>query len=148
MNKLNLTTEVTESTEKGKHFNEITELVIGCAIEVHRALGPGLLESAYEICLCCELRLRGIPFARQMAIPVEYKGVKLDCGYRADLVVADKILVEIKAVDQLAPIHEAQLLSYLKLTGVSVGLLINFNERLLTHRIHRKVLGPPETVSL
>jgi GxxExxY protein len=83
-----------------------------------------------------------------VAIPVEYKGVKLDCGYRADLIVTDMILVEIKAVDQLAPIHDAQLLSYLKLTGLKVGLLINFNERMLTHGIRRKVLGPPEAVSL
>jgi GxxExxY protein len=148
MSKSNLTTEVTESTEKGKNVNELTELLIGCAIEVHRTLGPGLLESAYEVCLCCELSLRGIPFIRQVAIPVEYKGVKLDCGYRADLIVASLILVEIKAVDQLAPIHEAQLLSYLKLTGLKVGLLINFNERMLTHGIRRKVLGPPEAVSL
>jgi GxxExxY protein len=148
MSKSNLTTEVTESTEKGKNVNELTVLLIGCAIEVHRTLGPGLLESAYEICLCCELSLRGIPFKRQVAIPVEYKGVKLDCGYRADLIVAGLILVEIKAVDQLAPIHEAQLLSYLKLTGLKVGLLINFNERVLTHGIRRKILGPPEAVSL
>src|SRR5215831_13616867 len=126
MNKLNLTTE---TMEKEKNVNELTELVIGCAIEVHRTFGPGLLESAYEVCFCRELRLRGIPFERQVAIPLEYKGVKLDCGYRADLVVAGKILVEIKAVDQLASIHEAQLLSYLKLTGRKVGVLINFNER-------------------
>jgi GxxExxY protein len=148
MSKLNLTTELTESTENMKNVNELTELVIGSAIEVHRTLGPGLLESAYEVCLCCELSLRGVSFERQMAIPMEYKGVKLDCGYRADLIVAGKILVEIKAVDQLAPIHEAQLLSYLKLTGLKVGLLINFNERVLTHGIRRKVLGPPEAVSL
>ena len=145
MSKLNLTTEV---TEKRKDVNKLTELLIGCAIEVHRTLGPGLLESAYEVCLCRELSLRGIHFERQVAIPVEYKGVKLDCGYRADLIVTDMILVEIKAVDQLAPIHDAQLLSYLKLTGLKVGLLINFNERMLTHGIRRKVLGPPEAVSL
>jgi GxxExxY protein len=148
MSKLDLTTEVTESTEKGKNVNELTERVIGCAIEVHRTLGPGLLESAYEVCLCRELILREIPFERQVPIPVEYKGVKLDCGYRADLIVAGKILVEIKAVDKLGPIHEAQLLSYLKLSGIKVGHLINFNERVLTHGIRRKVLGPPEEVSL
>jgi GxxExxY protein len=148
MSKLHLTTEVTESTEPIKNANELTEIVIGCAIEVHRALGPGLLESAYEICLCRKLSLRGIPFERQIAMPVVYKGVKLDCGYRADLVVGGKILVEIKAVDQLAPIHEAQLLRYLKLSGLKVGLLINFNERVLTHGVRRKVLGPPEEVSL
>src|SRR5437762_6842975 len=143
-----LTTEPTENTEVVKDINQLTELVIGCAIEVHRALGPGLLESAYEICLCRELSLRGIPLKRQVAILVEYKGVKLDCGYRADLIVGLKILVEIKAVDQLAPIHEAQLLSYLKLSGLNVGLLINFNERVLTHGVRRKVLGPPEEISL
>jgi GxxExxY protein len=148
MSKLNLTTEVTENTEKRKDVNKLTELLIGCAIEVHRTLGPGLLESAYEVCLCRELSLRGIHFERQVAIPLGYKGVKLDCGYRADLIVAGMILVEIKAVDQLAPIHDAQLLSYLKLIGFKVGLLINFNERVLTHGIRRKVLGPPETVSL
>ena len=148
MNKLHLTTEVTENTEPIKNANELTEIVIGCAIKVHRALGPGLLESAYEICLCRELSLRGIPLKRQVAILVEYKGVKLDCGYRADLIVGLKILVEIKAVDQLAPIHEAQLLSYLKLSGLNVGLLINFNERVLTHGVRRKVLGPPEEISL
>jgi len=148
MSKLNLATEVTDSTEKGKTINELTEIVIGCAIEVHRALGPGLLESAYEICLCRELTLHGIAFERQVAIPVEYKGVKLDCGYRADLIVGGKILVEIKAVDQLAPIQEAQLLSYLKLSVLKVGLLINFNERMLMHGVRRKVLGPPEEVSL
>ena len=148
MSDLNLTTEVTESTEPAKAANELTEIVIGCAIEVHRTLDPGLLESAYEICLRHELNLRGIPFERQVSIPMEYKGARLDCGYRADLIVGGKILVEIKAVDQLAPIHEAQVLSYLKLSGLKVGLLINFNERGLTHGVRRKVLGPPEEVSL
>ena len=148
MSKLDLTTEVTESTEPIRDANRLTEIVIGCAIEVHRALGPGLLESAYEIWLCRELSLRRIAFERQVAIPVDYKGVKLDCGSRADLVVDGKILAEIKAVDQLAPIHEAQVLSYLKLSGLKVGLLINFNERVLTHGVRRKVLGPPEEVSL
>jgi GxxExxY protein len=145
MSDLNL---ITESTEPAEAANELTEIVIGCAIEVHRTLGPGLLESAYETCLCRELNLRGIPFERQVAIAVEYQGVKLDCGYRADLIVGGKILVEIKAVDQLAPIHEAQLLSYLKLCGLKVGLVINFNERVLAHGVRRKVFGPPEEVSL
>jgi GxxExxY protein len=148
MNKLHLTTELTENTEPIQNANELTEIVIGCAIEVHRGLGPGLLESAYEICFCRELSLRGIAFERQVAMPVEYKGVKLDCGYRADLIIGGKVLVEIKAVDQLAPIHEAQLLSYLKLSGIKVGLLINFNERMLTRGVRRKVIGPPEEVSL
>jgi GxxExxY protein len=143
-----LTTEVTESTERIKNANEITEIVIGCAIEVHRAIGPGLLESAYEICLCRELSLLSVPFECQKPLPLSCKGAKLDCGYRADLIVAGKVLVEIKSADQLAPIHEAQLLSYLKLSGIKVGLLINFNERVLTHGVRRKVLGPPEEVSL
>jgi GxxExxY protein len=142
------TTELTETTEMTRDINELTEVVIGCAIEVHRAVGPGLLESAYEICLCRELSLRNVPFRCQAPLPLSYKGVKLDCGYRADLIVADKVLVEIKSVDQLAPIHEAQLLSYMRLGGLKVGLLINFNERVLTHGIRRKVLGPPEAVSL
>jgi GxxExxY protein len=131
-----------------KDINELTELEIGCAIEVHRALGPGLLESAYEICLCPELSLHNVPFECQKPLPLNYKGVKLDCGYRADLIVAGKVLVEIKSVDQLVPVHEAQVLSYMKLGGFSVGLVINFNERVLTHGIRRKVLGPPEEISL
>ena len=143
-----LTTELTENTEPIKNANQLTELVIGCAIEVHRALGPGLLESAYEICLCRELSLHNMPFECQKPIPLSYKGVKLDCGYRADLVVANTILVEIKSVDQLLPVHEAQLLSYMRLGGFKVGLLINFNERVLKHGIRRRVLGPPEEVSL
>jgi GxxExxY protein len=143
-----LTAELTERTEIMKDINELTELVIGCAIELHRVLGPGLLESAYEICLCRELSLHNVPFECQKPLPLNYKGVKLDCGYRADLVVASKVLVEIKAVDQLLPIHEAQLLSYMRLGDFNVGLLINFNERVLTHGIRRKVLGPPEKVCL
>jgi GxxExxY protein len=148
MNKRTSTTELTETTEVVKDINKLTESVIGGAVEVHRALGPGLLESAYEICLCRELSLRSVPFECQKPLPLSYKEVKLDCGHRADLIVAEKILVEIKSVDQLAAIHEAQLLSYLKLSGLKVGLLINFNERVLTYGIRRKVLGPPEEVSL
>ena len=128
--------------------NELSKAVIGCAIEVHRALGHGLLESTYEICLCDELNLRVIPFERQKPIPVAYKGVKLDCGYRADLIVDRRLLVEIKAIDQTSVIHDAQLLSYLKLSGVNVGLLINFNVRMLKEGVRRKVLGPAEEVSL
>ena len=128
--------------------NELSKAVIGCAIEVHRALGPGLLESTYEICLCDELNLRVIPFERQKPIPVAYKRVKLDCGYRADLIVDRRLLVEIKAIDQTSVIHDAQLLSYLKLSGVNVGLLINFNVRMLKEGVRRKVLGPAEEVSL
>lgn len=112
----------TEGTEEGK--DGLSRAVIGAAIDVHRALGPGLLESAYEECLCHELTLRGIPFHRQVSQPVTYKGVKLDCGYRLDLVVEDRLIVEVKAVDALHPIHTAQLLTYLKLSGHRVGLLL------------------------
>jgi len=114
-----------------KNVNELTQAIIGAAMEVHRGLGPGLPESIYEICLCRELSIRGIPFERQVPIPVEYKGVKLDCGYRADIVVEGTIQLEIKAIDSLLPIHDAQLLSYLKLGGRKIGLLINFNVELL-----------------
>ncbi len=131
-----------------KTLNELTDAIIGAAMEVHRVLGPGLLESTYEMCLCRELSIRGIPFERQVPIPVEYKGVKLDCGYRADIVVDETILVEIKAIDSLLTIHEAQLLSYLKLGGWKIGLLINFNVELLKHGLRRRVLGLLEEVSL
>ena len=130
------------------NLKELTENVIGAAIEVHRALGPGLLESAYEMCLCRELALRELAFERQRAIPVEYKGVKLDCGYRADLIIAGAVLVEIKAVEELTPLNDAQLLSYMKLAGLKVGLLFNFNVHLLKHGIRRKVLNLDEDFSL
>ena len=106
---------------------EVTGEVIGASIEVHRALGPGLLESAYEECLCWELGLRGVPFVRQLALPVDYKGVKLTCAYRLDLLVASRVVVEIKALSSIQPVHEAQLLTYMKLGAWSLGLLINFN---------------------
>ena len=131
-----------------KNFNELTEAIIGAAMEVHRALGPGLLESIYEMCLCRELSIRGIPFERQVLTPVEYKGVKLDCGYRADIVVDGTILLEIKAIDSLLPIHDAQLLSYLKLGGWKIGLLINFNVELLKNGLRRRVFGLVEEVIL
>jgi len=131
-----------------KNLNELTDAIIGAATEVHRVLGPGLLESTYEMCLCRELSLREIPFERQAPVPVEYKGVKLDCGYRSDLVVDGTILVEIKAIDSLLPIHDAQLLSYLKLGGWKIGLLINFNVELLKHGLRRRVLGLNEEVTL
>ena len=120
---------------------KITEIVIGAAIEVHRALGPGLLESAYEECLCHELDLRYIQYRRQVALPVQYKGYELECGYRLDLVVSDLVVVEIKAAESLLPIHEAQLLTYLKLGGWPVGLLINFNVPILKQGIIRRVVG-------
>jgi len=114
--------------------------VIGAAIEVHRALGPGLLESAYQECLCRELTLRQLPFARQVSLPVEYKGVKVDCSYRLDLLVASSIVVEIKAVSGLEPIHSAQLLTYMKLGPWRFGLLINFNVPVLRAGIRRMIL--------
>ena len=143
-----LTAEDTEHAEMMKNLNELTEAIIGAAMEVHRTLGPGLLESTYEMCLCRELVIRGIPFERQVPIPVEYKGVKLDCGYRADIVVNGSILLEIKAIDSLLPIHDAQLLSYLKLGGWKIGLLINFNVELLKNGLRRRVLGLVEEVIL
>ena len=119
--------------------NEVTQTVIGAGIEVHRALGPGLLESAYEECLCRELDLRKVQFERQRHLPVDYKGIRLDCGYRLDLLVAGTVVVEIKAVDRLLPIHQAQLLTYLRLGGWKVGLLMNFNVAALRQGIKRVV---------
>ncbi|MCH2517327.1 MAG: GxxExxY protein [SAR202 cluster bacterium MP-SInd-SRR3963457-G2] len=124
--------------------NEVTQTVIGAGIEVHRALGPGLLESAYEECLCRELDLRKIQFDRQRHLPVNYKRIRLDCGYRLDLLVAGTVVVEIKAVDRLLPIHQAQLLTYLRLGGWKVGLLMNFNVAALKQGIKRVVLGLDE----
>jgi GxxExxY protein len=120
-------------------INQLTERVIGACIEIHKTLGPGLLESAYEECLCHELRLAGLRFERQKPLPVAYKGVQLDCGYRLDVVVENKVVVELKSVDVLAPIHEAQLLTYLKLSGLTVGLLINFNVPVLRRGVKRIV---------
>ena len=118
-------------------INELTGKVIGAAIEVHKALGPGLLESAYEECLSHELGLSRMRFERQKPLPVEYKGVKLDCGYRLDLVVENQLIVELKACESLLPVYEAQLLTYLKLTKIKVGLLINFNLPVLKEGIKR-----------
>ena len=114
----------------------VTERIIGACIEVHRLLGPGLLESAYEQCLCRELALREIPFRRQVPLPVEYKGTVLDCGYRID-VVAENVVVELKAVDHLQPVHLAQVLTYLKLGGYPTGLLVNFNVAVLKRGLRR-----------
>ena len=121
------------------NLNEITKTIIGAAIAVHRELGPGLLESAYETCLVYELAGKNLKIERQKSLPVTYRGTQLDCGYRIDLMVEDKVIVEIKAVERLEPIHEAQLLSYLKLSGCEVGLLINFNVKILKHGIRRLV---------
>lgn len=122
-----------------ENVNEITEKVIAAAIAVHRALGPGLLESAYEACLAYELAERGLAIERQKELPVIYRGVKVDRGYRIDLLVQGLVVVELKMVEELAPIREAQLLSYLKLSGCRVGLLINFNVKMLKQGIRRMV---------
>lgn len=119
---------------------KLTEAIIAAAIEVHRELGPGLLESAYQQCLCRELSLRGLVFQYQVDLPVTYKGEKLDCGYKIDLLVEDCVIVEIKSVDDIHPVHEAQLLTYMKLSHKRVGLLINFNVSLLKNGIKRRVL--------
>jgi len=125
-------------------LNALTEALIGAAVDVHRALGPGLLESAHEACLACELAQRGVDVERQKALPLSYREVRLDCGYRLDLLVGGAVVVEVKAVDRLLPIHESQLLSYLRLSGCRVGLLINVNVRLLTSGIKRIAYGLPE----
>ena len=121
-------------------LNTITERIIEAAIEVHKVLGPGLMESAYEECLCRELALCGIGVERQLQLPVEYKGVRLDCNYRVDLLVAQSVVVEIKSLSSIERIHEAQLLTYLKLGGWKLGLLINFNVPRLKDGIRRRIL--------
>jgi GxxExxY protein len=120
-------------------INELTNKVIGAAIEVHKTLGPGLLESAYERCLCHELRLRGVSFVNQVALPVFYKGSKIDCGYQMDLVVENAVVLELKSCEKLEPIHQAQLLTYLKLSGFKLGLLLNFNVPVMRDGIRRIV---------
>lgn len=124
--------------KEGLH-REISSRIIAAAIEVHRHLGPGLFESVYEECLSAEMLLRGIAHRRQVILPVSYKGVALDCGYRLDLVIEDKIIVEMKAVERILPVHKAQLLTYLKLTNLHVGLLMNFNVPRLADGIVRQV---------
>ena len=113
--------------------------ILGAAIEVHRRLGPGLLESAYAACLCREMLLRQIPIERQVSLPLDYRGMKLDCGYRLDVIAYDSVLIEVKAVTKVLPIHRAQVLTYLKLTGIRLGLLINFNVEVLRSGIYRIV---------
>ena len=138
-----LTAEDAENAEGGRtvktkgQIDEITEGIIGAAIEVHRGLGPGLLESTYEACLGYELHQRRIAFEAQKGLPVRYKGVSLDCGYRLDIVVADCLILELKACECLTAMHQAQLLTYLKLTGIKTGLLINFNVKVLKEGIKR-----------
>lgn len=122
------------------YFNQLSHEFIGCAIKVHQELGPGLLESTYEVCLEYELIQKGIIVERQKALPVVYNSIKLDAGYRIDLLVGNEVIVELKSVDSLLPIHEAQLLTYMKLSGKKLGLLINFNVKLLKAGIVRRVI--------
>jgi GxxExxY protein len=122
------------------HVNVLTREIIGAAIEVHRHLGPGLLESAYQQCLAKELELRGIPYQSEWPLPLEYKGLRVNCGYRVDFLVANSVVIETKAAEAIAPVHEAQLLTYMRLGGWNVGLLINFNVLALKTGIRRKVL--------
>jgi GxxExxY protein len=121
-------------------FDKLSNQVIGCALEVHRHLGPGLLETTYEQCLAHELTNAGIPLKLQHPLPVKYKGIKLDCGYRVDLFIDKTIIVELKSVDKVLPVHQAQLLTYMKLSGISIGLLMNFNVKYMKHGIKRMVL--------
>jgi GxxExxY protein len=127
--------------EAKKVADELSRKIVGAAIEVHRHLGPGLLESAYEACLCHELKLRDIPFQSQHPVNIEYKGITIDTAYRIDVLVTDLVVIELKAVDKLEPIHEAQLLTYLRLYKRWLGLLINFNVPVLRDGIQRRVLG-------
>ena len=138
-------TEKERCADERIHLDSLTRLIIGAAIEVHRVLGPGLLESAYEMSLAFELSQRRVAFLQQSPLPVHYKNVQLDCGYRLDFIVEDEIIIEIKAVDELAPIHQAQLLSYLRLSGKRVGLLINFNVRVLKQGLKRIVNDFPDS---
>jgi GxxExxY protein len=122
-------------------YEQLSEAIIGALIEVHRTLGgPGLLESCYEECLCHEFHLRGLNFRRQVELPIVYKGIRLDCGYRIDLVVEEKVILELKAIEALAPIHETQLMTYLRLSGYRVGLLVNFNVPVIKDAIIRRVI--------
>ena len=121
-------------------FEELTDKIIKAAIEVHKILGPGLLESAYEECFVYELIKMGLSVKKQLMIPIKYKDIKLKTKYRLDLLIEDKVIIELKSVEKLTPVHEAQLITYLKLTGYRVGLLINFNEKLLTNGIMRRII--------
>lgn len=126
-----------QETLEQQKINQTTEKIIGCAISVHRVLGPGLLESAYEECLCYEFSQTNLKFERQVPLPVIYKNVKLDCGYRMDIVVEDSVIIEIKAIEKILPVHEAQLLSYLKLYNKKLGLLLNFHVPVLKNGMKR-----------
>ncbi len=130
---------------EARRWEEVTGEIIGACIEIHREVGPGLLESAYQECLCYELSRRGLAFEREKALPVIYKTVRLDCGYRLDLIVEQVVVVELKTVDSLLPVHEAQLLTYLKLTGCEVGLLVNFNVAVLKNGLKRMLNTSPSS---
>jgi GxxExxY protein len=118
-------------------INALTHRIIGACIEVHKALGPGLVESIYEVCLCRELELSDLPFRRQVPLPIEYKGVRTDAGYRLDLIVDERVIVELKSVEMLLPVHEAQIITYLKVTGLPAGLLVNFNTTAVARGVRR-----------
>lgn len=127
-----------------QQLNRITEAIIGAAIRIHKALGPGLLESVYLACLVYELSQQGFDVEAQKGVPVSYRGVRLDCGFRADLIVNGSVVVEVKSIDRLAPIHEAQMMTYLRLTGCTVGLILNFNTKLMKQGIQRVACGFPD----
>ena len=133
---------------RAARFEDCSHEVIGACIEVHRVLGPGLLESAYETCLEHELVLRGLRVERQKPLPVRYKGVTLECGYRMDFVVQAELIVEVKAVEHLLPVHAAQLISYLRLTGIQAGLLVNFHVETIRRGLRRLTLEPPNPSGL
>lgn len=128
-----------DSDHETYYLNSLTKKIIGCAIEVHKGIGPGLLESAYEECLCYELNQTGLLFQRQVELPVRYKDVKLDCGYRLDVIVENQVILEVKAVDAIIPIHEAQLLSYLRMLDKRVGLILNFHSTIMKYGVKRIV---------
>jgi len=142
------TAERAETAEinKEERLNKITETIIGVAVDVHRAMGPGLLESAYEACMVYDLTHAGLKVEHQKPLPIIYRGVRLDCGYRLDLVIENEIILELKSVERLLPIHKAQLISYLKLSHCNIGLLINFNVRILKDGIQRIVNNFPDAL--
>ena len=132
--------ETSNQDEVDLQCKDVTDKIIAAAIEVHRNLGPGLLESAYEECLNHELKLRGIPCSRQVGLPLTYKGLNLDCGYRMDLVVDNRVIIELKCVERILPVHEAQLLTYLRLANIRVGLILNFHTKRIMDGFRRMVL--------
>ena len=132
--------------EEGEKLNKVTEAIISVAVDVHRALGPGLLESAYEACMVYDLAKAGLKVEQQKPLPIVYRGIKLECAYRLDLMIDNEVIVEIKSVEKLLPIHQAQLLSYLKLSECKVGLLINFNVKMLKNGIKMVVNNFPDTL--